>query len=306
MIGGEPRIVKVHTDGADWISRIVGDEVFWPLVLWRHGLFDRVPAEIDHAVLTMAYDPAGPEGPARFAILMHDVGPHLVPEGDDPVTVDDDEGLLDGMAALHAAFWGWRDDLGLLRMERRVRSFSPAIIAPELERPVVPGPIQVADEGWRRLPDLAPALDRVATALHADPSALVAALETTPTTFLHGDWKMGNLGRHPDGRTILLDWAYPGEGPACWDLAWYLALNRARLPRPKEACIASYRGALEQHGVDTAGWFEVQLELCLLAIMVMFGWEKAVGDAAELAWWDEAAARGLARVTALTGWAPPS
>jgi hypothetical protein len=45
------------------------------------------------------------------------------------------------------------------------------------------------------------------------------------------DWKMGNLGTHPDGRTILLDWAFPGAGPARWDLCRYLALNRARLPR---------------------------------------------------------------------------
>ena len=56
---------------------------------------------------------------------------------------------------------------------------------------------------------------------------------------------MGNLGTHPDGRTILLDWALPGSGPACWDLCWYLALNQARLPEPKEAAIGRFRAALE-------------------------------------------------------------
>ena len=55
---------------------------------------------------------------------------------------------------------------------------------------------------------------------------------------------MGNLGTHPDGRTILLDWAYPGSGPACWDLCWYLALNQARLPESKEATIERFRAAL--------------------------------------------------------------
>jgi hypothetical protein len=57
-----------------------------------------------------------------------------------------------------------------------------------------------------------------------------------------------NLGSHSDGRTILLDRTLPGAGPACWDLCWYLALNRARLPEPKEAAISRFRAALEGHG----------------------------------------------------------
>jgi hypothetical protein len=67
---------------------------------------------------------------------------------------------------------------------------------------------------------------------------------------LPGDWKLGNLGAHPDGRTILLDWTLPGAGPACWELCWYLALNRARPPEPKEAVIDRFRAALEHHGID--------------------------------------------------------
>ena len=90
-------------------------------------------------------------------------------------------------------------------------------------------------------------------------------------TFLHGDWKMGNLGMHPDGRTILIDWAYPGSGPVLWDLAWYLALNCARLPMSKEATIDALRAALERHGVSTDGWFELQLDLCLLGMAACFG-----------------------------------
>ena len=97
-----------------------------------------------------------------------------------------------------------------------------------------------------------------------------------------GDWKFGNLGRRPDGRTILLDWAYPGEAAPCWDLTWYLALNRARLPETKEATIDRYRDRLEPHGVATADWWERQLGLSLLGMAAAFAWEKAVGDEAEL------------------------
>ena len=72
------------------------------------------------------------------------------------------------------------------------------------------------------------------TAVRRAPWLLADAVAATPSTFLHGDWKMGNLGSHPDGRTILIDCAYPGEGPACHELGWYLAINRARLPESKE------------------------------------------------------------------------
>ena len=56
--------------------------------------------------------------------------------------------------------------------------------------------------------------------------------------------------RGTDGRVVLLDWAYPGEGPVCHELAWYLAINRARIPvgHTKESTIADFRAALERHG----------------------------------------------------------
>src|SRR5438270_893652 len=90
--------------------------------------------------------------------------------------------------------------------------------------------------------------------LRRDPSSLVDAAGTTPLTFLHGDWKLGNVGLGSDGRTVLIDWTYPGEGPCCFDLAWYLALNRVRIPEGKEEAIARFRRSLEGHGIVTNGW----------------------------------------------------
>ena len=109
---------------------------------------------------------------------------------------------------------------------------------------------------------------------------------------------MGNLGMYPDGRTILLDWAYPGSGPVGWDLAWYLALNCCRLPMSKEATIDALRGALEHRGVSTDGWFDLQIDLCLLGMAACFGWEKAMGDAEEFAWWERRALLGARRLGA--------
>ena len=42
---------------------------------------------------------------------------------------------------------------------------------------------------------------------------------------------------------------------------------------------------LVEAGIDTGDWFERQLALSFIAIMATFAWEKALGDADELAWW---------------------
>ncbi len=285
VVDGQRLVVKHMTLAGDWIMRVMGDRVFWPYVAAQAGLIDQVPPCIDHAMVALALE--GDALTGTLHVVMRDVGDHVIPEGDDPVTVEQHRGFLTHMANMHASYWGWHDELGLQPMALRLLPFAPATIAPELARPDVPGPVAVADVGWSRLPERAPALAELVFGLQADPEPLVAALAATPATFLHGDWKMGNLGWHPEGRTILLDWAYLGEGPATWDLLWYLALNRARLPESKESSIETYRGALEAAGVDTSAWWDRQLGLTMIAIMVCFGWEKAVGDDDELSWWAE-------------------
>ena len=103
-------------------------------------------------------------------------------------------------------------------------------------------------------------------------------------TFLHGDWKMGNLGYRPDGRVVLLDWDRPSIGPPAADLAWYLAVNCDRLPETKDEVLTSYRDALEQRGWTTDPWWERQVTLALLGAFLQLGWSKA-GQDEELAWW---------------------
>lgn len=56
-----------------------------------------------------------------------------------------------------------------------------------------------------------------------------------------------------------------------------------------------FRAALETRGVATGSWWDAQLDLCLIAIMATFGWEKALGDAAELSWWERRVADAAAR-----------
>ena len=147
--------------------------------------------------------------------------------------------------------------------------------------------VVAADTGWRTLNERAPLLANFARAVQAEPTILTGPLAATPVTFLHGDWKLGKLGSHPHGRTVLLDSGpIRGSGPTCWAMCWYLALSRARLPESKESTIARFRAAPRNRGLADSGWFETQLDLCCSGIMATFAWEKALGSEAELRWWE--------------------
>jgi hypothetical protein len=291
-LGGERFVLKVMHVDHDWIARSLGDLRCRQVTVWTSGLLDALPPALDHTVVDAAcgFDRNG----WGAALLMRDVGRHLVPEGDEPVPLEQHASFVDHMAELSATFWGWRDDVGLTPPSIRWSFFGPGMLACE-EDQGWPHPVPaLAQRGWRDFAERAPAdVSETVDALRRSPWALADALASTPTTFLHGDWKMGNLGSHPDGRTILIDCAYPGAGPACHDLGWYLATNRARLPESKEAAIDRFRGALDALGIDTgAGWWDRQLDLCLLGTLVQFGWEKALGDDDELGWWSDRARTG--------------
>jgi len=293
VVGPDRYFVKRFGFASDWVMRVSGDRVCRPYLVWQAGIMDRSPGCIDHTVVAMGLAGAGED--AVLTVVMRDVGGLLVPPGDAILPAGQHAGFIAHMAALHSAFWGFDDQIGLTTMAQRVRPFAPQVIAAELTAPVVPAPLAAAAAGWAALPGRSPLLSELARLVHDRPQVITEPLSRTPRTFLPGDWKLGNLGTHPDGRTILVDWTLPGAGPACWELCWYLALNRARLPEPKEAVIDRFRAALEHHGIDTGIWWQQQLDLCMIGVMATFGWEKALGDAAELAWWERAAAGAAAR-----------
>ncbi len=287
-VGGERYIVKHLSIADDWTMRAAGQLGGATLALWRSGLLARLPDCINQPIVAVA---SGPD--ARTALLMRDMGEWLVPVSDDAIPLDQHLRFLDHLAALHAEFWGGGDEIEIVPVMHRYLELSPWTAAAEatLGSPhLVP---RLIGEGWSLLGDVAPAAAAVVTPLAWDPGPLVDALRQTPQTFVHGNWKLDNLGTDPDGRTILLDWELPGRGAALSDLAWYLAINCRRLPQPKEGVLISYRADLERRGVDTEPWWDRQLALCLLGGLVQFGWEKALGGYdEELAWWEAKAVAG--------------
>ena len=296
-IDGVAHVVKyLHLD-RDFTMRVSGDLGCRTVRAWAAGLLNSAPDLIDHAVVGAALG-HGRNGWGA-ALLMRDVSGELLPITDAVIPADEHERFLDNVAGFCAATWGWSDDPvsgpGLLPYAARWAWFGRAALDGERALGWPEAVPRIADEGWRRFGERAPAaVVRVVDALRRDVTPLADALRDTPSCFLHGDVKASNTGTSPDGRTVLIDWAYVGEGPACHELAWHLALDRSRLPAAKEATAEAFRAALGRHGVDTAGWWERQLGLCLLGAVVQFGWEKALGDDDELAWWCDAAAVGAA------------
>lgn len=289
VIGGEPFVLKyLHVDD-DWIQRAQGDIYTRPVVMWMSGLYDALPACIDHTIVDVATG-LGRNGWGA-AVLMRDVSEAMVPVEKGIIPLDQHLRFLEHMAELHAQFWGFRDTVGLMPRGNLYLMFSSLMTDYEATSGD-PAPVpSLAPDGWVRMADESPRLADIVLPLLREPWPLVAAQATGPQTLVHSDWKAGNLGSHTDGRTILLDWAFPSEAPGPADLAWYIAVNCELLPHSKEEAIATYKEALERRGIQTLGWWEAQLELALLAQVVLLGWSKT-GD--ELAWWEERVPRALA------------
>jgi hypothetical protein len=300
IIGGEPYVLK-HLDLAqDWTMRASGCLPGAPLLAWERGLLTRLPACFNQPIVGVFREPAddgasrGPAPSGGCAVLMRDVTPWLVPVTDEPISLEQHLRFLRHMATLHAAFWGCGRECEVVPVMHRYLELSPWLACAEAaigSAHLVP---RLVGEGWPRLAEVAPAAAGVVTPLARDPGPLVEALEDTPQTFVHSNWKLDNLGTDADGRTVLLDWEQPGRGAPLSDLAWYLAINCRRLPQSKDDAIAAYRAALEEHGISTEAWWDRQLALCLLGALVQFGWEKALGGYdEELAWWETQAVRSV-------------
>jgi hypothetical protein len=282
VVDGTPLVVKYISVDDDWIMRATGDLGWRQLTLLSSGVLAALPVSIDHAVVGCAPFTTR-HGHRGVALLMRDVSAALVPSGSEPITQDLHRGFIADMAAFHATFWGFRDGAGLFPLAHHYVILTPTMAALEAASlHTDPVPPAVAD-GWGRLDEHYPEDARRLHELAGDPWPLVSALRSGPQTLIHGDWKLGNLGRDGE-RTILLDWDRTGEGPALVDLAWYLAVNCDRLPESKEDTIGAYRAALEAEGIDTERWWDAQLAAALAGAFLQLGWSKT-GDPSEFAWW---------------------
>ncbi|SNT46021.1 hypothetical protein SAMN05421812_106325 [Asanoa hainanensis] len=275
FIDGEPFRIERIGRPLDWVMRALGDgadgSLPWTVRMWQGGLLDRLPRSVDHTIVGVAWDPA-----TQIAELL--VRDERAPVPHD-LDLDAHRAVLDHMAALHKRFWHLTDPVGLAPPGARYTALAPATGIREAG--------DGADAlvvGWAALAADQPEAHEVALSLAVEPAPLLAAFDGLPTTLVNGDWRLGNARPVDAGHTVLLGWGWAGIAGSCVDLAGYLALNAGRLPESKNATIEAFRAALHRHKIDTAGWWDRQLELALLGAFVQLGWSKTT-DTTELAWW---------------------
>ena len=288
----------------DVTMRLLDDHSGRAVVIWRHGLLDRLPPQIVHGLVGCAEDGDG------YAILLEDFRGSMLPAHEQRLSEEQDAIVLDAMAAMHQTFWeepaAAMDRYSLCPLCTSYGGFSPDAVRREsqLEVPIIPYIL----EGWELLPELVePDVAELLQTLHADIRPFCNAFERYPHTLVHGDWHHGNLGiasaRGP--RVILLDWTGVSLAPPAADLAHYVFIGVMRLPSSKEATIERYRRFLAQRlgsRFDEA-WWVPQLELALLGEFLRLGWNKAQvavhgeseaireRERGEIAWWCEQARR---------------
>jgi hypothetical protein len=254
--------------------------------VWQHGILDRLPSNIEHAIVACSRDGTG------YAILMRDVSETLMP-GDKPFSLADHLRFLDTMAAMHTTFW---EDPYLNRSPLASSDLAYMLLEP-------------GAEGWAFVEQfLEPDVAQVVRSLLNNPQPLYDALVQYPVTLVHNDLWWANLGTVRAGtkRVVMLDWDFASLAPPAVDLAHYIGENAGLLPESDEAVVATYRAHLAQRlgrRFDDRWWLP-QLELCVLGDFLRRGkWllggiahttddHERAQHLSRLAWWSGAIRRG--------------
>jgi hypothetical protein len=216
--------------------------------MWKSGLLNRISSIVDHTIL----DVRVVDG--QDVVIMRDATSHLLPP-QGPVSRETSRRLLARIAAMHEACPAEPAD-DLCAIEGRY-----AMAAPDFHATYTgPNPHPMADriaEGWRLF---AEHVDRdVADAVfgvHREPGKLGDRLRRFPTTLLHGDPKLENLGMVGDG-LVAIDWGeLTGFGPREVDVAWYAHKGCVRIGCTPDEVFTDYNETssdpLDPEAVDLA------------------------------------------------------
>lgn len=244
----EPSLVaKTVRRDHDWVAVATDDTVDREVRCWESGLLDRLPASMRHVVVGTARTDAG------YSLLMHEVSRWLVPNSRElPTPRPVQARVLEALAAMHARFWldGSLHDrwLGLASLASFIGHTSPSSIEKVRHKGGTAELLDLAEEGWRRLPMVTdPSFAADVEWLAEDPALVARAAERWPWTLVHADPRSANAAIDDDGRLILLDWARPVVGPPTVDLAYWLFGGNQHRAVPHTELIDLYAGSLRAH-----------------------------------------------------------
>jgi hypothetical protein len=202
----------------DWIMKATGDEH------GREAQFARARLLQSGRVRSAAVD--GAQDGVYSYTLMRDISRYMF-VGD--IDRSSTESLVRGMAQLHATSFDAPGDVWC-GLEDRLLLLSRGVHT--LRRPHdTHGLVDQVRAGWHLFDTWAPKGVRdLINELKKDVEILLPALRPLPTTSLHGDLKLDNLGLDHEGVLWLIDWALAVRGPVCVELGWFIAANSQRGP----------------------------------------------------------------------------
>jgi hypothetical protein len=220
-------------------------------------------------------------------VLMDDVSHGVAPRGS--FDADAFRRLLDGLARLHARYWGSdprQVELPVLTLDQHT-AFCTAPSAAAGGRAASTGWVaQVLEQVFlfrTYVPVLLDVLGSADGAFYLDlceqRHRWFAPLSGLPQTVIHGDLRRANIAFLPDGRVSLFDWDFACRAPAAADLAWYWFLHfwcyppkDGRPPEDRDPLKLYYVHALEEAlgGLDR-GEFERAWELSWLKVFAQLG-----------------------------------
>jgi thiamine kinase-like enzyme len=310
--GSDRFILKRDSLARDWIAQATADG---PTLreAWFAAHGPPLPSPIRAPYLGVGMD--GDE----FGILMPDLTGVLF-DWDAPISDGSLDRVLAGLATLHT--FPFDDALPLGGPHWcPLRDRLTLICRASLERPGAAHDA-VGDRilpGWDAFDREAPRAARdLINQLGERPQLLVDALAALPSTLIHGDLKLANVGIEPDGTIDLVDWQMVMVAPVAVELGWFLVSNVASLPWTPTRILERYRekaevaefDAEDDHGgavPNTLDW-ERQVDAAILVGLVLRGWRKGadtearltlasgISAADDLAWWCERAVIAAERI----------
>ena len=252
---GRALIAKRIVPGSDWLGRATHDPGREAL-LFTGGVFDRMPAAIDPAVVA-----AEPEDGAWW-VVMRDVSADLL-DASTPLSREQNRFVLRSAAAMWERFWD--EDVPYLSSQRD-RLAAATLEVAERERggvDLLPKQFEAAWEAFGEAVDSDVA--REISELVRDPGPLANALDARGTTLIHGDLRDENIGLL-DSSLVLLDFGLATRGNPALELAWYMCHDVWRTQAGHDQVVDDFRRALGERDDPLA------LELGLISGLVQYGW----------------------------------
>ena len=245
-------VLKVF-DCPSWWSAFTGRDCV-EAELWASGVTRNLPAPLTCPTIDLAFN----EERGEYWMLMDDVSEAITPRGG----FEEQRllWLLDGLAQLHARYWGKAEDLPVWSISQRCDFFvdstaaaggrieTTARLATSLERVRL----------FRAfMPVFLDALGPSEADFYLDHCALrepwTAALAESPATLTQGDIRRANFAAFSADKVSLFDWDFAVRAPAARDLAWFWFLqfwcyppNDGKSLEDREPLLAFYRRRLDR------------------------------------------------------------